>query len=162
MVLFNKDGEIKKYDSVNDILDEFCKVRYEFYVKRKEYNLKILNHDLEVIKNKMRFLKEVMNESLVIKDVDEDLLVKEMSKRGYYKNDKNDKNEDTNYSSYSYLLNMNIRSFTKQKLDSLQKEIDKLEIELEIMKKITPNEMWLKELEEFESEYKKIYVSNKK
>ena len=156
MVLFNKNGEIKKYDSVNDILKEFCDVRYEFYVKRKEHNIKNLRHELEIVKNKMRFLKEVMEESLVIKDIDEDLLIKEMSKRGYYKYDKS--SEEENKGSYSYLLNMNIRSFTKQKLDNLQKEIDKLDNHLEIMIKITPSEMWMNELNEFEMEYNKIYV----
>jgi DNA topoisomerase-2 len=156
MVLFNKNGEIKKYDSVNDILKEFCEVRYEFYVKRKEHNIKSLRHELEIVNNKMRFLKEVMEESLIIKDIDEDILIKEMSKRGYYKYDKS--SEEENKGSYSYLLNMNIRSFTKQKLDNLQKEIDKLDNQLEIMLKITPNQMWMNELNEFEIEYNKIYV----
>lgn len=166
MVLFNKDGEIKKYENVSDILDEFCNVRYEYYVKRKEYNIKNLNHDLEILKNKMRFLKEVMDDSLVIKDVDEMVLVKEMTKRGYYKcsnktseDNDDDKEEDENNNGYKYLLNMNIRSFTKQKLEVLQKEIDKLSKELEYMKKIAPNEMWMKELNEFETEYNKIYKS---
>jgi DNA topoisomerase-2 len=149
MVLFNKDGEIKKYESVNDILNEFCHVRYEFYVKRKEHILTNLKHDLEILKNKMRFLKEVMDDTLVIKDVNEESLVKEMTKRDYYIYDKD--------KSYGYLLNMNIRSFTKQKLDTLQKEIDKIDSMLEITKKTTPNEMWLNELSEFEAEYNKIY-----
>ncbi len=163
MVLFSKDGDIKKYDSVSDIIDEFCNVRYDFYVKRKEYIIKDLTHQLEIVKNKMRFLREVMDESLKIKDVDEDVLVKEMNKRGYYKskddkNDKNDKNDkEDNYGDYRYLLNMNIRSFTKQKLETLQNDINKLDKELNILVKTTPSDMWLGDLSELEREYKKVY-----
>ena len=170
MVLFNKDGEIKKYESVTDIIEEFCQVRYEFYVKRKENNIKNLKHELEILRNKMRFLKEVMADNLIIKDVDEDLLVKEMMKRGYYRYNKDDKNDDKddkndnkndNKNDYSYLLNMNIRSFTKQKLDTLQKEIDKVNNELELMIKITPSDMWLNELNEFETEYNINYLDKR-
>lgn len=153
IVLFNKNGEITKYESVYDILSEFCGVRYEFYVKRKEYIIKELRHKLLVLKNKIKFLMSVMDESLIIKDIDEDDLIKELEKRKYYKV----KDDGDEQGSYKYLLNMNIRSFTKQRLESLKKDIEKVENELDIMEKTTPSEMWLKELEELEVSYKKLY-----
>ena len=61
---------------------------------------------------------------------------------------------DTKLSKYRYLLSMNIRSFTKQKLDILQKEIDKLQVILDKIRLTTPSDMWLSDLEEFEKEYK--------
>ncbi len=156
MVLFNKDGEITKYESVYDILDEFCKVRYECYVKRKEYIINNLTHQLMIVKNKMKFLTEVMDETLEIKDKDETDLYRDLEKRGYYKvTDSED--GDERLSSYRYLLNMNIRSFTKQKLESLQKDIDKMEDELDKAKRTSPSDMWLNELNELESEYNKLY-----
>jgi DNA topoisomerase-2 len=147
IVLFNKDGEITKYESVYNILDEFCKVRYSYYEKRREYIIKDLTYQLLIIRNKMRFLTEVMNDELTIKDVDEDFLFKEMEKRQYDKDD----------SSYNYLLNMNIRSFTKQKLDSLKKEMEKTEKELDWIKKTSSSTIWLNELAELEREYNKLY-----
>jgi DNA topoisomerase-2 len=158
MVLFNKDGEITKYENVYDILDEFCKVRYDYYVKRKEYIIKELTHQSMIVKNKMQFLTEVMNETLEIKDKDEDELYKDLDKRGYYK--LKDKGLDETYStlsSYSYLLNMNIRSFTKQKLESLKEDIDKIEYDLDKVKRTTPKDMWLNELNDLETEYNKLY-----
>ena len=53
---------------------------------------------------------------------------------------------------------MNIRSFTKQKIENLQKELDKVSKELKIVLEITPAEMWTTDLEEFETEYLKYYV----
>ena len=155
MVLFNKDGEIAKYDSVFDILDEFCKVRYDYYVKRKEYIIKDLTHQVTVLKNKMKFLEEVMNETLEIKDKDETELYRDLDKKGYYK--VTDCEDDEKLSSYRYLLNMNIRSFTKQKLESLKKEIDKIDEELEKTKNTSPSDMWSNELSELDTEYNKLY-----
>ena len=106
----------------------------------------------------MQFLTEVMNETLEIKDKDEDELYKDLDKRGYYK--LKDKGLDETYStlsSYSYLLNMNIRSFTKQKLESLKEDIDKIEYDLDKVKRTTPKDMWLNELNDLETEYNKLY-----
>lgn len=153
MVLFNKNGEITKYESVYDILNEFCGVRYEYYVKRKEYILQELRNKLLVLENKMKFLESVMDESLIIKDVDENELIKELEKRKYYKV----KDEGDDEGSYKYLLNMNIRSFTKQRLETLKKDLEKVDSEIDIMEKITPSNMWFRELEELEISYKKLY-----
>jgi hypothetical protein len=51
---------------------------------------------------------------------------------------------------------MNIRSFTKQKLDILQKEIDKLQVILDKIRMTTAADMWISDLQEFEKEYKKL------
>jgi hypothetical protein len=52
------------------------------------------------------------------------------------------------------LLNMQIRSFSKQKLEELKKAIEKLEAELKHVKKISEAEMWEHDLQEFEKEFK--------
>ena len=159
MVLFSTKQTIKKYENVYEILDEFCTLRYTYYVKRKEYQKTDIETQLKIYKNKMRFLKEVMNNDLVIQDVDEDVLIKEMIKRGYYQNqnqiDENDEKNEKN--SFGYLLNMNIRSFTKQKIESLQQEIDKLEKLYQDILRTTPSKMWLSDLSEFQKEYVRIY-----
>jgi DNA topoisomerase-2 len=165
MVLFSDKGTIKKYDQVENILSEFCKVRYHYYELRKDYYLKDLEYQLTILQNKMRFLREVMDGSLVIQEVDEDVLAKEMISRGYYQNSKdhnsnsNDPIEETSSSlkMYGYLVNMNIRSFTRQKVETLQKEIQQLENNHKLLKKTTPADMWLKDLTEFEKEYNRVY-----
>jgi len=155
MVLFDAKGAIKKYDSVQEILDAFCVVRMGFYVKRKDYIISDLTHQLLILTNKMRFLREVMEGSLVIQGVDEDVLVKEMEKRKY---DGNIEDEDkSDNKKYNYLLSMHIRSFTKQKLETLQQEIDKWTKELERISRMTPSDMWLSDLSDFEREYNKVY-----
>jgi hypothetical protein len=52
---------------------------------------------------------------------------------------------------------MNIRSFTKQKVETLQKEIERLEAIYTVLVKTTPSEMWVKDLDEFSAEYARVY-----
>jgi hypothetical protein len=106
----------------------------------------------------MKFLKEVMEGELIIQDVDEDDLAKEMKSRGYYNfNDNKEEKDETKLSGYSYLINMNIRSFTKQKLEILQRDIELINKRIEDIENTTPSNMWLNDLKELETEYKKTY-----
>ena len=146
MVLFDTTQKLKKYETVNEILNEFCHFRYGFYVKRKLYLIKTIENELLVLKNKFRFLTEVMDDTLVIQDVDESDIVKTLKKTGYVCVDGDEE--------FKYLLNMQIRSFSKQKLEELKKAIEKLEAELKHVKKISEAEMWEHDLQEFEKEFK--------
>ena len=145
MVLFDTKQKLKKYETVYEIIDEFCHFRYGFYVKRKVHMIKTIEHELCVLKNKFRFLTEVMNDTLIIRDVDEDKIMVTLQKTGYIMIDNDEK--------YGYLLNMNIRSFTKQKLEDFKKNITKLETELKQIKKISEAQMWENDLQQFEKEY---------
>ena len=86
-----------------------------------------------------------MNDTLIIRDVDEDKIMVTLQKTGYIMIDNDEK--------YGYLLNMNIRSFTKQKLEDFKKNITKLETELKQIKKISEAQMWENDLQQFEKEY---------
>ena len=39
MHLFNKDGQIKKYESAESILEEFYEIRRDFYEKSSAFNI---------------------------------------------------------------------------------------------------------------------------
>jgi DNA topoisomerase-2 len=157
MVLFSERNKITKYNQVSTILENFCGVRYDYYVKRRDYIMNDLAQQLIILQNKMKFLREVMSGSLTVQEVDEDVLRAEMEKRGYYKKNDDDENGGS-LKSYGYLLNMNIRSFTKQKVESLQQEIDKLEKQLKAVTATTPSKMWQGDLDEFKKEYVSRYT----
>lgn len=42
MVLFDKEGSIKRYSSPEEILTEFFDLRLEYYVKRREWLIEVL------------------------------------------------------------------------------------------------------------------------
>lgn len=64
MVLFDANGKLKKYSNVDMIIDEYCKVRFEFYIKRKKYNLLRIEKEIKQLQNKKRFLEEVRDETI--------------------------------------------------------------------------------------------------
>jgi DNA topoisomerase-2 len=55
--------------------------------------------------------------------------------------------------SYNYLLNLSVSSFTKDKLDSLNKDISKVEEDIKILENTTCKQLWLNDLEKFEQKY---------
>ena len=59
MHLFNVSGQIRKYDSIGAILDEYCRVRLEGYRLRKKYLLSKFGKERDIIDNQARFVREV-------------------------------------------------------------------------------------------------------
>jgi DNA topoisomerase-2 len=83
MVLFDEEGKLRKFASIEDIMVYFCTRRYNGYKIRKEGQLAKLKEDLKWAANKIRFIKDVDQDKLVILDRDEDELDRELVKMGY-------------------------------------------------------------------------------
>ena len=78
MVLFSPEGKIKKYNSVEEILDTFYNLRLEYYHIRKEYMISVLKKELATLSNKARFIKMVIEDELIIKKKKRVVLVNEL------------------------------------------------------------------------------------
>ena len=143
MVLFTEKEQLRKFDTVDDIIESFCIIRYEYYIKRKEYILKELNKELKTSQNKARFLREVMNDELVIFKRDESDITKEMETKGY------DKEED----SFDYLLRLQVRSFTRQKIEDLETEIENIKKQIKTIQNTSETQMWINDLDTFTKAY---------
>lgn len=61
MVLFNSNTEIKKYEGIAAILQEFYDVRLEAYKKRKEYLISKTERELQIVQMKAMFIRDVMS-----------------------------------------------------------------------------------------------------
>ena len=158
MVLFDKDGKIRKFETVDDIIDYFCNVRYTFYELRKTYQLKILINSLKYLNNKFRFLTVVMNDELVIYKRNDDELIREMEEKGFDK--KGDDNDDEK--GYDYLLNMRVRSFTEKLLNKLKEEIEETQKNIKKLEELSETQLWLNDLDKFVNAYNDYLKSLKK
>ena len=69
MVLFSEDASLKKYPSIQHILDCYCKIRYSFYSKRKSHKLSQLERQIKLLGNKKRFLEEVRDGDIKLFDI---------------------------------------------------------------------------------------------
>lgn len=158
MVLFDKNEKITKYEHVEHIIDDFCKIRMEYYVKRKLNMLYNLETELKFLENKHKFISDIVNEKLDIMKQEEDHVIELLKEKGYSSNPKKIDGEG----SYDYLLRLQVRNLTSTKIDELYKEIEKYKSEFEYVKNTSEKQMWLKDLIEFEMEYDKwiIQMSN--
>jgi DNA topoisomerase-2 len=143
MILFDPDGKIKKYESVDEIVVDFCKVRMQYYTLRKNKMLSEIKRKLDIATGRKMFITEIMDDSLVLKRKKEDDVVKELEQRGYQRID----------GSYNHLLHLQINSFTEEKLQSLSQTIEKHQTELESVSSVSEEQMWISDLDEFERKY---------
>ena len=168
MVLFNEKGCIKKYDNVDEIIDEFCTIRLEYYVKRKKYMLGQLERDIKFLGNKRRFLEEIMSGGIKLfedkgksrksrKTID---IVTELEEKGYDKDDKelkydNDDEEENKSNGYNYLLRLQFRSITEEKIDKLDNDIASKTKARDNLFNTNEKQLWINDLDEFQKEYVK-------
>ncbi|KAF4734696.1 DNA topoisomerase 2, partial [Perkinsus olseni] len=65
MVLFDRNGKIRRYDSVLDIIKDFADLRLDMYVLRKESLIAKLTKEILILSNKCRFVTMVVNGEIV-------------------------------------------------------------------------------------------------
>lgn len=142
MVLF-LNGKITKFNSVHDIIDAFCIVRFNYYEKRKVHTLTTLEYTRQILTNKIRFIQMVIDDTIVLKKKTELTIINELTEHGFIKDD----------SSYNYLLRMQIRSFTSDKIEQLEFEHTNIVRSIEIAQSTSPEQVWLQELTELQEAY---------
>lgn len=154
MVLFTKDGNIKKYENLKDILTEFCTERLQLYNKRKEKLISSILLKLEKSKLTKRFVTDVMENKLLVFKRTEKQIQDDMIKLGYTP-DEEDKDEEGNSDNFSFLLRIPVRNFSFEKIKSLNSTILEQEKHLKTVQDKMPKDMWLDDLTIF----KKVYLS---
>ena len=152
MNLFNSEDRLRKYDKVEDIIDDYYNVRLVYYVARKEYMISHLKKQLLILSNKAKYIGELLNDSLDLRKKTKLQIVDMLINKGYSTID--------NDLEYSYLLKMPMDSVSEENVSKLLKDhIDK-EHELNILIATTVEQMWLKELSDLEVVYGK-YISER-
>lgn len=141
------ENELKKFDKVYDIIVHFSDIRIKKYKERKAKILQILNQELAFLNEKIRFLEMVIFGQLVIFKRPKDEIVQEMKEKGFLlKDDK-----------YDYCIKLPIDSFCLEKLQNLMQEKTAVEHRVSSLESKSANEIWMEELDDWVTTYKKIY-----
>lgn len=146
MNLLNEKGVIQKYNNVNDIIKEFYQIRLNGYIKRKEYILADLKEKIKYMNAKAKFILELINETLIMKNIKKDKIIQDLEDKEYPKKD------DT----FDYLIMMPLIQQTLEKKEQLLKDVEDLEYEIEKLEETTEKELWLEDLDELERAYKQF------
>lgn len=163
MHLFNEQGQIRKYDGPNAIIEEFYGIRKEYYVRRKEYLENRLMRDLEVISARVRFILAILDDEIILKGKDEEQLDAELERLKYPKFTKGKLEYDpkavNENPSYDYLTSMPIRSMTKKRLEELKKQKDDKQVQYDDLKTKSIYDLWNDDLDDIEKVYSKHLVA---
>ena len=62
--LFDNEEKLKHYTSVKDIIDDYYKVRLDYYDKRKTYMIDLLEHECVILRNKWNYIQELLNDTI--------------------------------------------------------------------------------------------------
>lgn len=145
MVLFDPLNKIKKYETVQDILEEFCSVRYSLYEVRKEGIIKSLEEELLYLRNKIKFIGEIINNTISLKERDDESLNKELTTKKYALKD----------GSYDYLLNIQVRSMTSKRIKELTDKETDVKHQLDRYRIKTIKDIWRGEMDDLVKDYNK-------
>lgn len=134
--LLNENGTITKYKNAEEILKYFMNIRLKYNDKRKEYLINTYSNELSILENKIRFLKAIMNSEIVIYKKSKEEIEKILFSQKYSKNE----------NSYLYLISMPIYSFTKEKLEDLNKKYTNVKDKLTEIKSKDNKQMLLEDI----------------
>ncbi len=83
MVLFDSQGVLKKYTSVQEILQEFYTLRLNLYTKRRASLLDRLQEEIKALSNKSRFILAVVHDEFHIRNVSKRIILQALQDQGY-------------------------------------------------------------------------------
>ncbi|KAK3390214.1 DNA topoisomerase 2-like protein [Podospora didyma] len=172
LVAFNARGQIKKYETIEEIMEEFYVYRIKMYGERKKHWLKVYDADFRKLKNQYRFISEIIEGKLVVSKKKKAVLVQELRDREYEpfapkvedkrttkaneeENPDDVEEEDAAGSArdYDYLLSMAIWSLTLERLERLKIQIANKKAEWDELNALSEKDLWCKDLEEFVAEW---------
>ena len=187
MVLFDHNGCLRGYDSVNEILLEFHKVRTNLYVKRKEFMESMLGAEILKLVNIARFISEKIEGKIKVENLKKAELINILRDKKYdpdpiakwkqrvvkeqgsnnedmspaANEDENGKEQSSDKHEFDYLLSMPIWNLTMEKKDEILKQQKTKVDELAKLKAKTPSILWQDDLNQFLNELDKYEEKEK-
>ncbi|KAG8811088.1 DNA topoisomerase 2 [Serendipita sp. 399] len=179
MICFDPAGKIKKYESPEEILEDFYHVRLQYYLKRKEHLTNMMETELDRLNNQARFVQMIVDKKLVVANRKKADIVKELRElqfrpfpkvpkgQGSGETDgvvENDPDEDeiaalsgapTN-ADFDYLLGMAIWNLTREKIEKLLANAKEQEAKLLEYLKLTPYDIWNQDLDAFLEQWERV------
>ena len=146
MNLFNAEDKLTKYDSVDSIIDDYFGIRLDYYNDRKMNLIENLEKELLIMSNKVRYIQEVLAGTIDLRKKKKQEITNLLKGKKYDIMEEDDE--------YKYLVRMPMDSVSEENVEKLVAEHSSKSVELVRIKNTTIQQMWLKELDILENEYK--------
>lgn len=145
MHLFDAEDKLKKYNKVEEIIDDYFETRLKMYEVRKAYVINALERELLLLSNKAKYIKENLDGTIDLRKKKKEQVIQMLQEKGYSIIDDDDE--------YKYLVKLPMDSVTEENVDKIFKEHGNKEVELELTKKKAPAQLWSEELAVLKDEY---------
>jgi DNA gyrase/topoisomerase IV subunit B len=167
MVLFDEKGKLRKFSSIEEIMEYYCARRYAFYTVRIDGMLANLRLDLKWVSNKLRFIQMVHDRKLNISNREESELEDELeslkfdrksdARKSKTKREEKVDEKDEVSGTFDYLLSMQIKCLNISSLayKKLEKERAQLQEQISELENTTVEKLWKEEMEELRAAYLK-------
>jgi DNA topoisomerase-2 len=154
MNMFDANEKLKKYNTPEEIVDDYYPVRIEYYQKRKTYLLDAMRKELLVLSNRARYISEILDDTIDLRRKTTAMMVQILKDRKYDTQQGDD--GDSGSAGYKYLLKLPMDSVSEENVEKLRTEKEKKEKELAHLESKTTQNLWQDDLAELEEEYKKF------
>jgi DNA topoisomerase-2 len=142
--MFNAERKLKKYEHVEQLIDDYFNVRYEAYGRRKHKLIEEMANRALLLTNKARYIEYVLIDKIDLRRKTGDAVNGMLFANGFDKID----------GDYKYLVKMPMDSVTSENVEKLRRERDETLRELEVLKQTTLEQMWLRELDALDAKYR--------
>ena len=136
MHLFNAESKLHKYETVEEIINEFYEVRLDIYSKRKAFMLDELRKKLDKLSNKARYIKCNLDGSIDLRRKSAQIIHDLLTDMKFNMID----------GDYKYLIKMPMDSVSEENVAHILKEVEDSTRELVELTGTTTKTMWLNEL----------------
>lgn len=147
MHLFNSNNILTKYSSPLEIIKEYSIIRLKYYSLRKEYWIKLWREELKILNYKIKFLRMYLADPpkiiLARRPIIE--IINDLKKLDFPEINNN----------YNYLLDIKLKSITKEKLDKLMDKYHNKKKEYDELHNKSPKKLWMEDLNKFLEYYDK-------
>jgi DNA topoisomerase-2 len=145
MHLFDANDKLKKYEKVEEIINDYFETRLQMYQTRKDYMIDAIEKELVLLSNKARYIKENLDDTIDLRKKKKEQVIQMLQEKGY-----DIIGDDVEY---KYLIKMPMDSVTDENVEKIFRARGAKEVELETIKSTTINQFWSSELDSLREEY---------
>ena len=157
------DDAIVKCANTSEINAHHFERRLQQYAIRKKHQLTHLKTRVDRLSNTIRFIDAVISKDLVPSDFDVDALNARLEADGYTRftdhgggRAAEGGDDDGRAGTFEYLLDIRVKSQTRDRLASLRREMQQAVDEFEALQNCPEEQIWLDEIDVFVHEYERF------
>ena len=138
MNAFDNNECLTGFKNPIEIINSFINIRKIFYKKRKDYLLLKLEKTHLIYKNKCKYIYNILNDVIDLRKKSKQEIISILNKNKFDVID-----DDVEF---KYLLKMPMDSVSQENIDDLTNKLTNIEFELNKLKTLTINQLWLNDL----------------